>query len=395
MYFIPVAASATGSTHVMTARPCEDSFASRNSIKGDWSTAIICDGCGSAPCAREGAKFISAFLAESLIALADEISSRGPGDWIVDAVVKVLADLREQMRARLGKDISRYAATIVGAMISAEGGFIIHLGDGIGSAFTFGEPERGMGLNLVANSEPKNGEYANETYYITDADWIKNIRITPFLAADCVVLATDGAQPFLFDLNSPSGSRISNLLREIVIQGVQDAATKLEEILESREAAKLSGDDKTVFLLIKREAWANVRNSNRGKFQPDTQNTSLSERTNATQTVFQSDKKKAKADYPLAAWYSPKPRRSDMRRLRMSLPFSFLGGLCVGAGVGYGSSLLLQFPIAYRQADGSKIWTSVNAPQSAPASGECNKEAKFRPTTPRRLPRWCLIDTSR
>jgi hypothetical protein len=225
MSYIRVAACVIGPAHIASDRGREDSFATRVSSDGQWVAAVVSDGCGSVPYARKGADFISGFVSDCLLALRDDIGRRGPGEWLVDAIVKVLADLRDQMRATFGANIKDYAATVVGAMMSPQGGFIVHVGDGIASAFQICNRGEESVLELLTQSDPRNGEYANETFYVTDYDWIKNVRITPFGAADCLLLSTDGAQPLLYDLNRPSLLRISSLFKQLY-RGGSDAASE-------------------------------------------------------------------------------------------------------------------------------------------------------------------------
>jgi hypothetical protein len=131
----------------------------------------------------------------NLARLGPELDVKGPATWIIDSIIIIVVELRQAMHDRFGPDISTYAATIVRAMVSEAGGFVVHLGDGIGTAFTITKPNT---LTIGAQSDPENGEYANQTFYVTEDNWLHHLRITPFGAAQSVLLATDGGEPLLY-----------------------------------------------------------------------------------------------------------------------------------------------------------------------------------------------------
>jgi serine/threonine protein phosphatase PrpC len=90
MPHIQVAGVVRGPGHVRSGQPCEDSFASHR--VGDWTSAVVCDGCGGARHAREGAQLISEYLSNRLASIAPELTNRCPGDWLIDAIVSMVTD---------------------------------------------------------------------------------------------------------------------------------------------------------------------------------------------------------------------------------------------------------------------------------------------------------------
>ncbi len=66
-----------------------------------------------------------------------------------------------------------------------------HIGDGVGVV------EFDDGTSVL--SLPENGEYANETYFVTQDEWSAHLRVTPFSGrVRCLALMSDGAMSFAF-----------------------------------------------------------------------------------------------------------------------------------------------------------------------------------------------------
>lgn len=243
----------TGPQHVNCGKRREDSYSYVQ--EGAWTIAVVCDGCGSAKNAREGADFISSYVSKQLSMMVPDITARGPGGWIVDAIVNVFAEMREAMRRQFGEPINEYAATVVGAMLSPDGGFIVHIGDGVASSFVFSDAQSGIFLTLTAQSNPENGKSANETFYATGPNWIKHLRIEPVpKGTNFLLLCTDGAQSLLYDYHSPNNNIIL-LLKNIYNDGEESASESIEKFLNSNNARNISGDDKTILILISYSAW--------------------------------------------------------------------------------------------------------------------------------------------
>jgi serine/threonine protein phosphatase PrpC len=257
MSYIRVSGSVVGPSHVRSGRPCEDSFAICESGDG-WFAAVVCDGCGSASHAREGATFVSDYAAKGLATLGAKIATRGFGEWVSGPIVKLFAQMRDEMRARFQGDIGDYAATILGALVSRDHGLLVHIGDGIGSSLALSTGASDIAFELQDQSEPENGEHdSNATYYVTDPSWLRHLRIRPLFNPECLILCTDGAQSLLYEGNTLSKSASSWLLREIA-QSPEAASQRLEAFLQDPEAAKRSDDDKTVVLLFSQGAWSKL-----------------------------------------------------------------------------------------------------------------------------------------
>ena len=102
-------------------------------------------------------------------------------------------------------------------------------------------------------SRPENGEYADETYFVTDENWKDHLRLTPLAAPGrgCVIgLMSDGTAPFAVDrarsgFFRPFIDPVAAYLREAAAPNGNEA---LRNLLESPRAGEISSDDKTLLL---------------------------------------------------------------------------------------------------------------------------------------------------
>jgi hypothetical protein len=243
-----VGATVTGRRHVARGAQCEDAVAIRQRDKGAWTAAVLCDGCGSAKYAEAGARFISEVLADLLLDLSSQISRQGPGEWVIDSVICAIANLRTEMRARFGDRIEDYAATIVATLVSRQGGFLLHIGDGIATALAPSE-HGATTWRVLAQSEPKNGEFVNQTFYPTEPNWIHNVWITPVKNPGLIVLCSDGAQEIAYRGNNIDFEKARSFIERIrEAPGREDEA--LGASISEMDTQEASGDDLGIILVF-------------------------------------------------------------------------------------------------------------------------------------------------
>lgn len=243
------AASAVGASHVAGGLPCQDAFA--HARCGDWFAGVVCDGAGSAPRSDEGARRI----AEQVVGILAGPEVRAEALATLDAagfktrVTHALETARSDLAAFAEAErapLKAFAATVVGALVGPEGGWLFHIGDGIGVA-RLADADR--------ISAPANGEYANQTFFLTQKDWREQLRITPVGApVRSILLMSDGAMSFVM---GPGGRSVYAPFFDPVDRFLadQDEATGSEALAATLADARtehITGDDKT--LLIARRA---------------------------------------------------------------------------------------------------------------------------------------------
>jgi len=260
--------SAVGTSHVSGNIPCQDSVAVDTSEDGAWLAATVCDGAGSAKYAAEGSQYVSSHFNSKLLKLAERLRSDPPGGWVNDAIIRSVIEVRDGLRLLAdGDDIADYHTTLVAVLLGSNGGFSVHIGDGVAFA---GEATEDKGsknwvISRYSHSAPENGEYANETFFITESGWLKHLRVLPLPRVNWAVLATDGGAEFLIDRDRKSLSRTA--LEKLFIDSIsQDgdrvglatqALSDRAEIYLSDEAyGDLTSDDKTLAVIIREDVGA-------------------------------------------------------------------------------------------------------------------------------------------
>lgn len=244
--------SVIGQGHVKTGLPCQDSSSVSESADGKWLAIVVSDGAGSAKHSQISSNFVTEFFSKSLISLSEELEKREPGAWINDYVVESILKARYELRAIAKSDNLRdYHCTLLACLIGETGGFLIHIGDGA----AFGG--KSISANIKADyfsSLPENGEYSNETFFITEADWIKRLRITPINSLDWIMLGTDGGTSLsMVNDSEPKWGFVAPLFNMIKKEKSQTGRNnKLKSILADVQADKLTGDDKTICLAFRK-----------------------------------------------------------------------------------------------------------------------------------------------
>lgn len=210
--------------------------------------AVVCDGAGSALHADEGATTIARQTVAALGArLRDDRLVRDDTDWAVilaEAVAAARARLEHLVVGRHGQ-LRDYACTLVGAVATPSGGCFFHLGDGVGIC------EYSDGA--VVLSPPENGEYANETWFVTDQKWWSRLRVTPFHGdVSAIALMSDGAESFVMDkggagLYRPFIDPVFGYLRQV---DADQGARALQATLADPRTDAITSDDKTLLIAL-------------------------------------------------------------------------------------------------------------------------------------------------
>lgn len=239
-------ASVTGKAHLDNNIACQDAHAHAQ-VNGVL-VAIVCDGAGSARLSEQGAQFVAK---QSVLALAGRLEQ---GASVQDLHDGALAGTLAQVRAALddiasaaNATLDDYATTVVGVVMGADNGFFFHLGDGLGVAQL---PDGGELISL-----PANGEYANETYFISGERWREQLRLLAIPhAVRGVVLMSDGCMPFAMSKNNgalyaPFMDAVQGYLR--TVESVELGNAALASTLADPRTHQITGDDKTLLLAMR------------------------------------------------------------------------------------------------------------------------------------------------
>jgi len=247
-----VGTSVIGKSHIDSGIECQDFHSFRISKDQLWAALVVCDGAGSAKRSAESAETVANFFSESLLKLAETLNHKPPGEWINDYVIQSVLDVRAKLRAAAQSDtLAQFHTTLVASLIGPHGGFAIHIGDGAIFTGNIKKDKSSNKVNLddgLFISAPHNGEYANETFFITESAWIKNLRVTPISKCDWLMLCSDGGASLTLnhDCSALRPEFFVPLVTGIKNEAEVNRENFLYEAVATDKTWTLTNDDKTL-----------------------------------------------------------------------------------------------------------------------------------------------------
>ena len=249
---------AAGTSHLQTHSPCQDRCACAVVPSADGAqvlVAVVSDGAGSAPRSEEGATLVCERLLESA---AEAVRASSDLDALADETVRSwFLDIRERLRGKAreaGGDVRDYAATALLAVASDHQALCAQLGDG-GIVF-----RRSASEPFELAVWPGGGEYANETFFVTDDGAPERIELRRYDRVVDVVAFSDGLQHLALEHASRSAyAPFFGPLVETVRSraGAHDAVrAELLAYLNSDAINRRTDDDKSLAIACRIEAGA-------------------------------------------------------------------------------------------------------------------------------------------
>jgi len=168
---------------------------------------------------------------------------------LVEAIQLALSAERSAVRAIAdaeGVELSAFAATLVAAIVGPTGGWFLHVGDGVGVAELAGDGSTVLSL-------PENGEYANETYFVTGEAWADHLRMTPIPGPVRVLaLMSDGAMPFVMAKGNGGLFRpfMDPVERFLAMTDEATGSAGLAATLGDPRTHTITSDDKTLLVAL-------------------------------------------------------------------------------------------------------------------------------------------------
>jgi hypothetical protein len=240
-----IAAKVTGSRHEKNGQPCQDDFAI--AVHSDIGVIAVADGLSSAAYAQEAAMIAVREATRDIFSMhpvTDESE-------VQERVREIFHHAREAVISQAvsdGRSPANYASTLIIGVYFSGKIIVGHIGDGIVVGVTGG--------NAQVISPPEPAEYANETACLIQPDWEKHLRISPSYVVDEVLLATDGCQGALairekgeHQAYSPFILPLTSYIRKKISDG-KDPTEDVRSLLDSQRMKDLSGDDKTLVILL-------------------------------------------------------------------------------------------------------------------------------------------------
>jgi hypothetical protein len=241
-----VSAHATGTSHAATGAPCQDREGFRivdDADGGQAVVAVICDGAGSAVLSDAGADL----TCEALRTLAGAFVADHGASCVTEAQVYTwVADIQARIvqRAKAEKAQPRdYACTLVFVIAADSQTICGQIGDG---AIVLNTDEE-----LTVALWPQNGEYANQTFFVSQDDARDHLQLARFGAVRDFVVFSDGLQRLALNeaLRIPHAGFFRPLIETVrtaeVLDGTRD---DLEAFLSSERVNSKTDDDKSIVI---------------------------------------------------------------------------------------------------------------------------------------------------
>ncbi|WP_169730708.1 PP2C family serine/threonine-protein phosphatase [Calidithermus chliarophilus] len=236
-----IGASVEGSSHRQAGRGCDDAHGHRQA--GELLLLAVADGAGSALLGGEGARIA---VEAALGALHDSLVEVSL-DW-GEALDRALRTARAVLEAEAyyrGRPFREFATTLLLAACDGERLGAVQLGDGAVVARRGGCWER--------LTRPNEGEYANETVFLTVPEPERHASsfVGPCGDLEALVLLTDGLEGLALNLRAgqPHAPFFEALHRFAAREGETGALeAALREELASERIEARTDDDKTLLI---------------------------------------------------------------------------------------------------------------------------------------------------
>ena len=240
-----LSASVIGTSHIRAGLPCQDAHALAALPNGAQLFALA-DGAGSAPRSDEGAKLITGAAIEALKAVL-AWQSAAQTDWpstfktIFEAALGGVRQYAGDMQA----DANAFAGTLLCGVWWDGGLAAAQVGDG---ALVIRAADGGLATALA----PANGEYANETVFLTTRNALETMQV--FTASKPITglcAMSDGLTRLA--LQWPARAPHANFFEPLLAfaASAESRNAEIEAFLSSPRVCARSDDDKTMILFAK------------------------------------------------------------------------------------------------------------------------------------------------
>lgn len=243
------AASACGTSHADAGTPCQDRFAVFEIQGGNgesYLVAVVADGAGSAKYADKGAEIVCRvvgdYVREALDGPVPLISPDDVQAWVHAARARIIEAANEESVAP-----REFACTLVAAVVGESEALFFQIGDGAIVA-------RALNQDIEIVFWPDEGEYVNATYFVTDNDFLKHLRIKEScFSVEELALFSDGMQRLALSYarhapHAPFFNMLFPVLKRQENGRCETLDAELAAFLDSSAVNDRTDDDKTLII---------------------------------------------------------------------------------------------------------------------------------------------------
>ncbi len=162
-----VGAVETGRSHLREGKVCQDKICilTRNGVM----TTALADGCGSAKVPELGAEVVTRRICQLLCDRFEEFLHNPAGAEVKQEILRQLYEALDECCLSHGCTREDLASTLLAVAVRGDCYLMLHIGDGV-----IGYVRNGR---IRVASVPDNGEFANETTFVTAPDALSSLRI--------------------------------------------------------------------------------------------------------------------------------------------------------------------------------------------------------------------------
>lgn len=231
-----------GRGHIKTKTPCQDAVAqaSENGIQA----IVLADGAGSAAMSHYGARCVAEHMAAYFVCGFQRVFEQD-----VDGAKRdILAALRNALEDEAGKhncEVWALASTLLAVAVCDDRYIGVHIGDGVIGALD------DAGLKVA--SYPHNGEFVNETTFVTSENALPSMRLFKGESASLCgfVLMSDGTGQSLYHKRNRSlAPAVVRLMHWTCLISARVMCERLEETLRNVVAPR-TPDDCSIAMLAR------------------------------------------------------------------------------------------------------------------------------------------------
>ena len=245
-------ASTIGTSHIENEKPCQDKFFSKKI--NNVATISLADGAGSCSKSDIGAEICTRYIVDFLCNNFDKTYLKSELE-ISEEILKGVNKSLQNMSDELNVPLMDFSSTLLFVAVKGNKFLAGHIGDGLIGSFD----ESGSQVF----SPPENGEFSNQTFFITMGDAKDHLRIYKGNLNSTLgyILMSDGSYESLFDTqkNELTGANLT------FFSWLVDKKNSIETIEKSLEDALINKftqrtiDDCSIILLSTKQVdgWLN------------------------------------------------------------------------------------------------------------------------------------------
>ena len=247
-------ASRRGAAHLKDGAPNQDSALVANLALGRLGPVAVSDGAGSARYSQHGSRAACIAGVASLIRQLNRNPAIAAKEHLMRSALQravrsarrsVMERARKSHRASGLATASEYACTMMLVLAGARLVGVAHVGDGCVVA--------GNGEEWRLLSEPDNGEFANETRFLTNPRNLPRVAVASGSDINCVAMITDGLQDVALSRGSIPHDRFWTPLYRALNRSPSPAPhAVLDTLLRKVADAGRATDDCTIAVSVRK-----------------------------------------------------------------------------------------------------------------------------------------------